>query len=125
MKPFLSKSFISQVPEQSRTMLNHSEKQSNERPLLGTDEVDARLKVRYRGGNPKRHFTSNLNNFDHNILGLGNRLLKDEGNKHCRKSKEALFESVDKSARMRSKSQNEVMSEQPQQNIDRAGTCTN
>lgn len=41
--------------------------------LLGSSEIDARLKLRYRGKSTKRQVSSNVNYFDHNILGLENR----------------------------------------------------
>lgn len=46
--------------------------------LIGADELDARLLLRYKGQAPRKRNASNMNYYDHNILGLSNRMEKPE-----------------------------------------------
>eukprot|EP01022_Parablepharisma_sp_SALTPOND_P024975 TRINITY_DN564_c0_g1_i1.p3 TRINITY_DN564_c0_g1~~TRINITY_DN564_c0_g1_i1.p3 ORF type:complete len:571 (-),score=85.77 TRINITY_DN564_c0_g1_i1:2413-4125(-) len=76
------------------------------RPFLGTDELDARLRLRYRGKCPKRTVTGNINYLDHNVLGLENRTMLNaeevQGNYH---SVTKLYDTVDRQSMKRCKSQ--------------------
>ncbi len=73
--------------------------------LLGTNEVDARLRLRYKGTSPKKRLASNLNYYDHNILGLDNRTVSNVGPGPSERPDAApVFESVDTVAK-RSRSQ--------------------
>ena len=82
--------------------------QSQGSQLLGTKELDERLKLRYKGKSPKKRLTANVNYYDHNVLGLENRLVSAVARKQPTNSKDPdaipLFESIDTNAK-RSKSQ--------------------
>ena len=75
-----------------------TERLSKRRQLLGAEEVDARLRLRYLGKTPKKRLTDNVNCYDHNILGLANRTVSTLAH-DLDKSQDALpiplFESVD------------------------------
>ena len=86
--------------------------------LLSAEEVDARLKLRYRGTSPKKRLVQNVNYYDHNILGLQNRLAVQENSGDV----VPLFESVDCTAK-RSRSQPAVFLSQD--NIDFASRAAN
>ncbi len=89
-----------------------TERLSKRRKLLGAEELDARLRLRYLGKTPKKRLTNNVNCYDHNILGLANRTVSAVTH-DLDKSQDAvplpLFESVD-SLSKRSLSQPNVSS---------------
>ena len=78
----------------------------NFRPFLGADEIDNRLKYRYKGGHAKKRVKGNINYLDNNILGLENRYSLDIGRfsnteyqsvgkkKALRRSKSICYESI-------------------------------
>ena len=87
-----------------------SERLSKRRKLLGAEELDSRLRLRYLGKTPKKRLTNNVNCYDHNILGLANRTVST-ATQDLDKSQEPepvpLFESIDSVAK-RSQSQPNV-----------------
>jgi len=64
----------------------------NERPMLGTDELDKRLSHRYKGKAAKKSVSGNVNYLDHNILNLQNRTAIEESQAG---SNTGLYETID------------------------------
>jgi len=74
-----------------------SQSQADRSDLAEIDRINGK---RYRGGNPKRRVDNNPNYYDHNVLGLENRLLENADRN--------WFSSIDKGIHLRRKSQDSV-----------------
>ena len=87
---------------------NYQRESTSMRLLLGASELDARLKLRYKGNCWRRRVSNNINYLDHNILGLGNRLPTAATKPDDEKTEPPLFESIDHTVK-RCKSQSFIL----------------
>lgn len=80
--------------------------------MLSTKELDSRQQLRYKGQAPRKRIASNLNYYDHNILGLANRLTSNiplnTQIKGKQENQAPIFDSIDNTVK-RSKSQPAVI----------------